>query len=941
MASQRVRLLDKQVQGDRPDPADPPELLNPAGPQTLRVANLLNDLQGLTDLFPRALAGGDWLNAFLLAAGMNQVLEDHLHRDFASAGTIAARLGTARGMAGAGGARAAEEIDRLALTIRSARRSSRRLLAIQQELARLTQSLACVVMGAEPPVPPGPTDKLVARGTGMLAAVGGLAPSLLREVVRLPACFRSFDQEPADLARMAAEFAGRYSDRRRTLSVVGVRTSGSYLAPLLAAGLAAQGFEDVTAFTVRPGRRLWATEQTEVAERGRDGLVLVVDDPPRTGGSVAAAVRDLMAMGVGRASIVITLPVFADAPQLSSALEPYAAVLLHEQDWAVTGRLTSEAVRAALSDLLGGGTDVLSVDPLALPPKRSGRGHGRFRGRVRFADRSSGREWTDDVFVKGVGLGYFGEHTLAVAAALDRYVPMVYGVTGGLVYRQWLPEECRVRLGDEASSEELIDGVVGYVVQRQQRLPLNNDPTIRLWGRFPAWESACSELSAVFGRGSKPARVLLVRRIVRRLLEARTPSVIDGATGVANWFHRQAGDEGPGLCKIDFDERAFSNLDLYCSDPLFDLAGFAASCLSHDVVTRLLDTYRRVSNRDADPERWFLHQVVHLREMQRTRAIGDGETRQAMSAAMQRYFGRVLFSDVPPDPGGPHPGPVPTCAIDIDGVLEAESLGFAGPTPLSALTLRALRLHGYRLVLATGRSLSEVQDRCCAFGLAGGVAEYGAAVYDHATRRWRSLVPADASGDLETIRSLLATTDGVQVDPQFQHIVRASTGGARRQGLSDELVERALGAATSGRIRAIRGEDQTDFAVTGLDKGSGLRILLDEMGGEPSDPPLRFAIGDTEEDVPMLRLASLAFAPSNATPGLQATPGVRVMRHPYRRGLALAVSELLGHAPGGCPTCQPPPMGFETRALFAILSAQEATGKLSMLGAALRLFATR
>jgi hydroxymethylpyrimidine pyrophosphatase-like HAD family hydrolase len=920
---------------------DPPELLNPAVPQTLRVANLLNDLQGLTDLFSRALAGGDWLNAFLLAAGMNQVLEDHLHRDFASSGRVAARLGTAQGRASAAGARGAEEIDRLALTIRSVRRSGRRLLAIQQEVASVTQGLACVVMGAESRVSADTTEELVERGSGLVAAFGGLDLSLLREVVRLPACFRSFDQEPADLARMAAEFSDRYSDRRRVLSVVGIRTSGSYLAPLLAAGLAAQGFDDVTAFTLRPGRRLWAGEQVELAERGRDGMVLVVDDPPRTGGSVAAAVRDLVAMGIGRASIVITLPVFADAPQLSSALEPYAAVLLHEHDWAVTGRLTAEAVRAGLSDLLGGSTDVLSVEALALPPKGSGRSHGRFRGRVRFADRASGRQWEDDVFVKGVGLGYFGDHTLAVATALDRHVATVYGVTGGLVYRQWLPEECRARAGHEASSEGLIEGVVDYVVQRQQRLPLNDDPTMRLWGRFPAWESACSELSAVFGRGSKPARVLLVRRIVRRLLEARTPSVIDGATGVANWFHRQAGDEGPGLCKIDFDERAFSNLDLYCSDALFDLAGFAASCRSHDVVTRLFDTYRLESGRDPSPERWFLHQVVHLREMHRTRAIGDGEARRAMSAALQRYFGQVLFSDVPAEPNGPRPRPAPICAIDIDGVLEAESLGFAGPTPLSALALRALRLHGYRLVLATGRSLSEVQDRCCAFGLAGGVAEYGAAVYDHATRRWRSLVPDDASGDLEAIRSVLATANGVQVDPQFQHIVRASTGGAHRQGLTDELVERVLRSATSGRIRAIHGQDQTDFAVTGLDKGSGLRILLDEMGGEPSDPPLRFAIGDTEEDVPMLRLASLAFAPSNATPGLQATPGVRVMRRPYRRGLSLAVSELLGHAPGRCPTCQPPPMGFDTRGLFAILSAQEATGKVSMLGAALRLFATR
>ena len=86
--------------------------------------------------------------------------------------------------------------------------------------------------------------------------------------------------------------------------------------------------------------------------------------------------------------------------------------------------------------------------------------------------------------------------------------------------------------------------------------------------------------------------------------------------------------------------------------------------------------------------------------------------------------------------------PVPTagalCAIDIDGVLETSPLGFSSLTPTGAVTLRAVTLHGYRPILATGRSLDEVRERCAAYHLAGGVAEYGAVVYNHGTERFES-----------------------------------------------------------------------------------------------------------------------------------------------------------------------------------------------------------
>jgi hypothetical protein len=71
-------------------------------------------------------------------------------------------------------------------------------------------------------------------------------------VLRLPACFRDFDQWPEDLARQVERLIERWADRNRPLLVTGVRTSGSYLAPLVAAALRARGRGDAHVLTLRP-----------------------------------------------------------------------------------------------------------------------------------------------------------------------------------------------------------------------------------------------------------------------------------------------------------------------------------------------------------------------------------------------------------------------------------------------------------------------------------------------------------------------------------------------------------------------------------------------------------------------------------------------------------------------------------------------------------------
>jgi hydroxymethylpyrimidine pyrophosphatase-like HAD family hydrolase len=400
---------------------------------------------------------------------------------------------------------------------------------------------------------------------------------------------------------------------------------------------------------------------------------------------------------------------------------------------------------------------------------------------------------------------------------------------------------------------------------------------------------------------------------------------------------------------------------------VFDLAGAAADfaitsnqpSLESCFEDRLRLAYETGAGLKVPDERWLLYQLVHAAshvdflqealevkqgfggsdegpvsnlEREAVARATDG-SRRAMARFEQRYLAGLLLGDA----GGEGEGPV--CAIDLDGVLETAALGYSSATPLGVLCLRALIRHGYRPVLASGRSLDEIRDRCVAYHLQGGVAEYGAVVYDHVHDRVIELLTDEQRLRLDGLRSALSHVRGVQIDAGYQRAIRASVegaGGARRP-LPTQLANDVLGAeGLVDRVRLVRGYAQTDFAIAEVDKAAGIQVLLRAVGrGHEGDDgrPLAFAVGDTELDLPMLRLARLAFAPANADRHVREA-GVDIVRGACQQGLAHAVGKLLGHHPGACPKCAGPALHRESELLFAVLSAQAAGrwGKLLHAG---------
>jgi 3-deoxy-D-manno-octulosonate 8-phosphate phosphatase KdsC-like HAD superfamily phosphatase len=300
-----------------------------------------------------------------------------------------------------------------------------------------------------------------------------------------------------------------------------------------------------------------------------------------------------------------------------------------------------------------------------------------------------------------------------------------------------------------------------------------------------------------------------------------------------------------------------------------------------------------------------------------------------MSRVDQQYWRRLMFEELAPSLAGP------VCAIDVDGVLETGHLGYSSVTEAGAMALRSLLAHGYRPILVTGRSAGDVRDRCRSFGLPGGVAEYGAALYTARDDTVHDLRGAAELRDLEHLRSGLASAGDVHIHAGYRHAVRASLVTATGpRPLPDGMVrERLESLGLAGRVRIIQGWLQTDFMAAGIDKGTGLHALLIELGER--DHHIALAVGDSPEDLPVMKMAALAIGPRNADPSLAAA-GARVMSGSHQAGLAAAVGLVIGHRPGGCDLCRPGALSRDAELLLTALGAQQ-EGRTVKVRQALRL----
>ena len=344
--------------------------------------------------------------------------------------------------------------------------------------------------------------------------------------------------------------------------------------------------------------------------------------------------------------------------------------------------------------------------------------------------------------------------------------------------------------------------------------------------------------------------------------------LIDGGMSPEGWI--AVGDR---LLKADFDENTFNHEDLAWLDPAYDLAGAllelgpsraaASELMAHYVkATGDEDVARRLRVAELAYGALLLRRwMLLVQEAQGQPGWADAVQRAlAAEGALTWSLDTALADAFPVDTLAAPAGTV--WCLDVDGVLEDPALGFPSTTPAGARAIRLMRSAGAAVILNTGRSLEELQMRCDALRLDGGVAEYGGVVWDHIRGRAETLVEKEASSALERVREAAAAAPGIHVDRRYRYSVRCRRlVGSSLKALTAHDIVASLGRAGGPALKVVEGDLQTDFASASTDKGAGLEAAVRLLGMRGQI----VAMGDTGSDMPMLQRADRAYVPANAS----------------------------------------------------------------------------
>lgn len=782
---------------------------------------------------------------------------------------------------------------------------------------------AFTVASLSPDAGPG---ELGPASTGLVALLDRPLPAgLLRRRIGVPAAFRSQDLALEDIRELTLRFTDALPDRSRPVLVVGLRTAGSYFAPLVRAVLARRGYADVESLTLRPKSGLFRQEQAALIRgAGRDALALVVDEPPKSGATLCRVVEALRRSGLSDDRIVVLVPVHPKCRDWKNGFEALPLtgtrlLTLEPEAWHKERGLATAGVEERLQSYFrarGYSRCSVVASPAAEQFNRqlASGSDEKFHTRLKRVHAVSlltadGRAEWRYILVKSVGWGWLGYHAFLAAEALAEFVPPVLGLRDGLLYTEWLPPS---RSTPEREREALPERLAAYVAARRRGLALDRDPAPDLERRYlKGTEWLASALSGAYGW--KPAAALERTRLQEALRRTPcpAPTLIDGRMSPREWI------QGPSaILKTDFEHHGMGKTELNLTDPAYDLAeAILQFRLSAEEERRLLRSYRESSGDGNVEERLFLFKLlagtvalqnaigglgdVRLRARHEEFHLGYVEATEFLIGEAARACGIAC---------GPRPAPrwrSPLVVLDVDGVLDKQLFGFPTTTAAGIEALRLLHAHGAAVALNTARTLEQVRVYCRAYGLVGGVAEYGAAVWDAMTDRQRVLVTHDSRDQLRCLAEALAKVPGVFLNPNYRHSLRAYAFGRERTfPLPLPLVEGLVSDLGLDRLVVRQTHVDTTVVASETDKGQGLLALLELAGGKDLDT---VAIGDSEPDLPMFHVARRSFAPRQVAGRRVAQQlGCRIAARSYQSGLLGAVRSLL-HPEGTCPRCQPGP----------------------------------
>jgi hydroxymethylpyrimidine pyrophosphatase-like HAD family hydrolase len=762
-------------------------------------------------------------------------------------------------------------------------------------------------------------DALSLAGTALTTLfASGLPDELQRRRPRIPAAFRTRDLTPLDILALGRQFAAAFPARERPVLVVGLRTAGSYFAPLLRAALAAAGYRDLQSVTIRPKRGLGRWEAETLARNALKGaLAVIVDEPPLTGGTLAKGLDLIRKAGFATADIVALLPIHHAWRDWASQLEalPLSGIrilALPPEQWYKRQLLEPEAVQTHLTEYFAPGTRshirVLTsptAERLNLALQKSDARLKRIY-EVRLDD-GGGRTETRYILAKSVGWGWLGYHALLIGERLSGFVPPLLGLRDGFLYTEWLPQDAPATSQDRGRR---IETIAAYVAARVRELNLPKDlaPDLSRADQHRGFELLADTLARVYGW--KAAVVLKRTRIQRDLARqvCPVPALIDGKMRPQEWI------AGPrSLLKTDFEHHGQGKHELNMTDPAYDLAEAILHWgLSDAEEGWLLHRYVEKSGDAGVQQRLFLNKLLAgTWAMQTALAnLADGTLADRAREFNRCYIDawNFLITHTVRLCGRVVERPAtlrwhsPIAVLDIDGVLDKGVIGFPSTSAAGLRALSLLHAHDIAVALNTARTLAEVKEYCRAYGFVGGVAEYGAIAWDALSGRERILVNPEALRQLDRVRSALRQVPGVFLNDDYRYSIRAYTfeRGATVP-LPTLLIRDRLAGLVADRLDFLQTHMDTAIVAKEVDKGKGLLALLELADQRDSET---IAIGDSEPDLAMFRVAHRSYAPAHISRrSIARLLGCHIASRAYQAGLLQSVQAILHPDGGRCDRC--------------------------------------
>lgn len=292
-----------------------------------------------------------------------------------------------------------------------------------------------------------------------------LPSDLQAELVSFSSAFRRLDLTHGDVLALGRRFTARFPDRLRPLLLVGLRTTGSYFAPLLRAFLQAEGYRTVDAMTLHPEKGPGAAERAELIRCARAGhLAVIVDDPPDTGDPIVLVVEMARKAGFAPGSIAALLPAHPARRDWHKSLFLSDTVLLslEPEEWHKRQLLERRAIESRLKGYYRGPRfSGVRVVPSSAADQFNAQLQSRSedvrRARLKRVyevrlQTAEGEEETRYVLANSVGWGWLGYHAFLAGHRLTGFVPPVLGLRDGILYTEWLPQAPAAKPGGGAGS---------------------------------------------------------------------------------------------------------------------------------------------------------------------------------------------------------------------------------------------------------------------------------------------------------------------------------------------------------------------------------------------------------------------------------------------------------------------------------------------------------